>query len=181
MYCQASSKKIITLGIEQQNNPASHQLGEKYGELGIVKYVDSSYAGDLENKKLITRYCFFFGRAIITWYSKQQYTVSIFISKAKYVAISQCIRENVQIQQFLNKLLPENAVREMKMLSDNEISLTLTKNPKSQNQTKYIDVIYHYIHKLINDRELAIEQIKKSAMLADGLIKTFPIGSFKKY
>lgn len=81
----------------------------------------------------------------------------------------------------MNKLLPENAVREMKMLSDNEISLTLTKNPKSQNQTKYIDVMYYYIHKLINDRELAIEWIKKPAMLADGLIKTFSIGSFKKH
>lgn len=67
------------------------------------------------------------------------------------------------------------------MLSDNKISLTLTKNSKSQNQTKYIDVMYHYIHRLINDEELAIEWIKKPAMLADGLIKTFTIGSFKKH
>lgn len=31
------------------------------------------------------------------------------------------------------------------MLDDNEISLTLTKDQKSQNRTKHIDIIYYYI------------------------------------
>ena len=43
------------------------------------------------------------------------------------------------------------------MLSDNKTSLTLTKDPKSQNQIKYIDVIYHHLRGLVEDRELTIE------------------------
>lgn len=42
------------------------------------------------------------------------------------------------------------------MLNNNETSLTLTKDLKSQNQTKYIDIIHHHICKLVEDRKLAI-------------------------
>lgn len=45
----------------------------------------------------------------------------------------------------------------MKILGDNEINFTLTKNPESQNQTKYINVIYHHIRGLVEDGELEIE------------------------
>ena len=40
----------------------------------------------------------------------------------------------------LDKLLPEQAVRKMEMLDDNKTSLTLIKDPVSQNRTKHIDV-----------------------------------------
>ena len=39
-----------------------------------------------------------------------------------------------------DKLLPEQAVRKMEMLDDNKTSLTLTRDPVSQNRTKHIDV-----------------------------------------
>ena len=37
---------------------------------GVVGYIDSNYADNLEAKKLIIGYCFFFSKVIITWYSK---------------------------------------------------------------------------------------------------------------
>ena len=43
----------------------------KYREMGVMGYADSSYADDIEDKKSITGYCFFFDRDIITWCSKQ--------------------------------------------------------------------------------------------------------------
>ena len=39
-----------------------------------------------------------------------------------------------------DKLLPKQAVRKMEMLDNNKTSLTLTRDPVSQNRTKYIDV-----------------------------------------
>ena len=156
-------------------------MSGRYEELGMVGYADSSYGGDLENKKSITGYCFFFGGAIVTWCSKQQRTVSTSTSEVKYVAVSQGAREGVWIQQFLNKLLPENVVREIKMLGDNETNLTLTKYPKSQNRTKHIDVMHHHVHELEEDGELAIDWIEISAMLADGLTKALPAASFKRH
>lgn len=81
----------------------------------------------------------------------------------------------------MNKFLPENAVREIKMLGDNKISLTLTKNLESQNQIKLINIMYHHIRKLVEDRELAIEWIESSVILANSLTKALFTGLFKKY
>lgn len=61
---------------------------EKYGLMGIVGYANNSYAGDPEDKKSITRYCFFLSKKIVTWYIRQQQIVSTSISKLKYVAVS---------------------------------------------------------------------------------------------
>lgn len=61
------------------------------------------------------------------------------------------------------------------------MSLTLTKDPMSQNQTKYINVMHHHICGLIEDRKLAIDWIESFAMLADVLIKVLSIAFFKKH
>lgn len=81
-------KKTISLAIKWENNPTSHWSSKRYKQLGVVGYVDSNYVKNLEEKKSITRYWFFLGRVIVTWYNKQQRTVSISILEAKYVAVS---------------------------------------------------------------------------------------------
>lgn len=43
------------------------------------------------------------------------------------------------------------------MLSDNKTSFTLTKNPKSQNCIKHINVMHYHIQELVENGELAIE------------------------
>lgn len=72
-------------------------------------------------------------------------------------------------------------VREIKILNDNKTSLILTKNPKSQNQIKNIEVMHYYIRKLIKDGKLPIDLIESSRMLADGLTKTLSTAPFKRH
>lgn len=80
-------------------------------------------------------------------------------SEAKYVAISHGARDAVWIRRFLNELLSEQAVRKMEMLGDNETSLTLMKDPESQNRTKHINVMHQHIRRLVENGELGIEWI----------------------
>ena len=67
------------------------------------------------------------------------------------------------------------------MLGNNETSLTLIKDPESQNQMKYINVMYYHIHGLVEDGELAIKWIKNSAILVDSLMKALSAEPFKKH
>lgn len=67
------------------------------------------------------------------------------------------------------------------MLNNNEISLTLTKNLKSQNQTKYINILDHHICKLIEIKKLTINLIKSFKMPVNDIIKVFFTISLKKY
>lgn len=57
----------------------------------------------------------------------------------------------------------------------------MTKNAESQHWTKYIDVQYHYIRELVNERKLTIEWIPGSKILADEMTKTLPTETFRKY
>ena len=66
-------------------------------------------------------------------------------------------RESVWIRRFLNELLSEQAIRKMEILGDNETSLTLTRDPESQNCTKHINVIYHYVQELVENGKLTIK------------------------
>ena len=103
------------------------------------------------------------------------------ISEAKYLAISHGARERVLVQRFLNKLFPEQAIRRIEMLGNNKMSLTLTKDPESQNRTKHINVIHYYMRGLVEDEELGIKWISSSSMLANGLTKALSTGLFKRH
>lgn len=65
--------------------------------------------------------------------------------EVKYMAMSYGVLERVWIQKFLNELLSEETTKKIEMLRDNKISLTLTKDPESQNGIKCINVIYHHV------------------------------------
>lgn len=69
----------------------------------------------------------------------------------------------------------------MNMLEDNEMSLILTKDPKSQNRIKYINVIYYHVRKLVEKKELLMKQIPNAKMLVNSLMKTLPAKPFRKY
>lgn len=66
-------------------------------------------------------------------------------------------RKSICIQRFLNKLLPEQAVRKMKIPRDKKTSFILTRDLESQNCTKHINVIYHQIQGLVEDGEPRIQ------------------------
>ena len=90
-------------------------------------------------------------------------------------------REGVWIQKFLNKLLSEQTVKRIEILSDNKISFTLIKDLESQNCTKHIDVMYYHVRGLVQDGELGIKWISNSSIFADGLIKVLITRFFKGY
>lgn len=57
----------------------------------------------------------------------------------------------------------------------------MTKNPESQNQTKYSNVMYYYVRGLVKEGELSVEYIFNLMILIDGLTKALPTKWFKKH
>lgn len=165
---------MSTLGIVQRKNSVGHRDNEsKYRPYGVVDYADSNYARDIDNQKSIIGYYFFLGGVITTWYSKRQQTISILTSKAKHVAMSHGAKEGVWIWRFLNELFPEQTVRKIQMLGDNETGITLIKDSESQNHIKHIDVMHDHMRGFMEDKELGIEQISNFSMIAIALQKLY--------
>lgn len=68
----------------------------------------------------------------------------------------------------------------MEKLGDNKTSFTLTKDSKSQNYIKYMDMMHHYILELVEKGKLGVEWIHGSSMLVNGLTKALLTGFFEK-
>ena len=122
----------------------------------LIRYMDSNFNGDQTDQKLVMGYCFFLNRAVILWSSKKQKTVSTSTTKAEYIALGHATREVVRIRRFINKMKIE-VVEDLTLFGDNKISITLTKNAKSQHQIKHIDIQHYYIRELVNKREFTIK------------------------
>lgn len=147
----------------------------------LIGYANSNYAGDPKNRKLVMGYYFFIHRALVSQCNKKQHIISTSTTKAEYIILGHAACESVQIRQFLNKLEIADLISACVLHGDNETSIILTKNAKSQARTKHINMQYHYIRELIADKKVIIEQICNTSMLVDGFTKALSVDSFRQY
>nr|GFB28092.1 Gag-Pol polyprotein [Tanacetum cinerariifolium] len=71
----------------------------------IVKgYVDSNYAGDLDESKLTTGYMFTLSGGTVSWVSKLQSVVVMSTTEAEYVAGAQANKETIWLKMLLEGL-----------------------------------------------------------------------------
>ena len=144
----------------------------------LIRFRDSSYAGNLEDRKSVMGYYYFIKRAILFWWSKNQRLVSISTTKAKYIAFGHAIWETIWLRRFINKLQVFEPINYITLHKDNKISIMLTKNTESQYQIKYIDIQHWYIQELMDKRELELSWICSSSILADKFTKALSIDIF---
>jgi hypothetical protein len=109
-----------------------------YPENGIVAYVDSDYAGDMDNRKSITGYLIFLHDVPVAWKSKQQGGVTLSSSEAEYFAISEVAMELKLLKMILEFLTIDPGIP-MKVYVDNIGTIHLANNASSGTRTKHID------------------------------------------
>ncbi|KAH9688510.1 hypothetical protein KPL70_015142 [Citrus sinensis] len=71
---------------------------------GVIGYVDSDYAGDLDKRRSTTGYVFTFAGGPISWKSTLQSTVALSTTEAEYMAITEAIKEAIWLQGLLENL-----------------------------------------------------------------------------
>jgi hypothetical protein len=133
-------------------------------------YCDSDYAEDEIDRRSITGYAFILSGAAISWASRKQPTVAHSSTEAEYMAASDAAKEAVWWRSFLSSLgYPmDNATS---ILSDNQGSIALSKNPEGHRKVKHIDVRHHYIREKVADGTLTLDYVSTSQMAADVLTK----------
>ena len=66
------------------------------------------------------------------------------------------------------------------LFGDNKGSNALTANPEHHSRTKHIDIKYHYIRQLVEDKEVDIQYIPTAEMAADILTKPLNASAFER-
>ncbi|GKG31313.1 hypothetical protein Tco_0423801 [Tanacetum coccineum] len=75
---------------------------------GVVGYVDSDYAGDLDARKSLSSYIFSHCGSAISWYSSLQAIIALATTEAEYISSTEGVKEAIWLQGMVNELgLPQ--------------------------------------------------------------------------
>ena len=148
----------------------------KTGE-GLVGYVDSDYAADLDKRRSLTGYVFTVGGCAVSWRATLQTVVAQSTTEAEYMAIAEACRESVWLKGLFTELCGDDSC--ITLFCDSQSAIYLTKDQMFHERTKHIDIKYHYVRDVIAQGKLKVSKISTHDNPADMLTKPVPVAKFE--
>jgi hypothetical protein len=139
----------------------------------LIGYTDADYGG-IQDQHSISATLFLLGGGPISWSSKRQRVVVTSTVESEYIALCSGAKTGVWIRRLLHELNYGHYTSEsgaIRILGDNQGSLSLANNPENHQRTKHIDIQYHYTRELVESGAIVIEYCPTGLMLADILTK----------
>ncbi|MCO5556229.1 hypothetical protein L7F22_009775 [Adiantum nelumboides] len=140
------------------------------GKLSVVGYTDADYAGDLDKWRSTSSYLYTFAGGAISWLSRLQSCVTLSTTEAEYVAASEACKEAIGLTRLVGDL---GIVREIPVLHcDSQSAIQLARNLVFHAKTKHVDVRYHFIREVLEDKPLQLVKVYTDDNPADLLTKS---------
>jgi phosphoribosyl-AMP cyclohydrolase len=141
--------------------------------LDIHGFVDANWAGDMDRRRSTSGYEFnLFGGAII-WMRKRHIVVALSTTEVEYMETTHASKEAVWLQRLCSGIgLVQQAVR---LDCDSESAIFLAKNLVYHSKTKHIDVQYHFVKDMVEEKKVLLEKVDTLKNVADSLTKSVSI------
>jgi len=156
--------------------------GIRYKQRGgqdLVGFVDSDYAGDVDDRKSTSGYVFLLGGGAVSWASKKQPIVTLSTTEAEYVAAAYGACQAVWMRNVLREL--GSSQQEGTLLyCDNSSTIKLSKNPVLHGRSKHIDVRFHFLRELVNEGVIKLVYCSTHSQLSDIMTKAIKFETFDK-
>ncbi|CAL5374326.1 unnamed protein product [Camellia sinensis] len=151
---------------------ADYTLCYQSSDLHLVGYCDADWGGDLDERKSTSGYAFMLSDGAISWSSKKQSCIALSTMEAEFVACSSAVQEAVWLRRFLQHLdVVTHTSDPVTIHCDSMAALAYAKDPKYHGRTKHIDVRFIFIRDILAQKEVILEHIPTSRMVADPLTK----------
>ncbi|GJY31895.1 hypothetical protein Tco_0415390 [Tanacetum coccineum] len=149
-------------------------------ELKVSCYADASFQTNKDDTKSQTGYVFVLNGGAVDWKSAKQITTDMSSTEVEYIAAAEASIEAVWMRKFidgLGEVVPSNK-RPMEMLCDNEPAIAIAADPGILKGARHFQRKYHYIHKVIQEREIFLKKVYTDDNVADPFTKPM---SFNKH
>lgn len=143
----------------------------------LQAYTDADMAGDLDNRKSTSGYLFTFSGGAISWQSKLQKCVALSTTEAEYIAAVEAGKEMIWLKRFLQEL--DLKQDEYFVKCDNQSTIDLSKNAMYHARTKHIDVRYHWLRDVIEEKHMKLVKVHTNKNGADMLTKIVPVSKIE--
>jgi hypothetical protein len=148
----------------------------KTGE-GLVGYVDSDFAADLDKRRSLTGYVFTVGGCAVSWKATLQSVVAQSTTEAEYIAINEACKESVWLKGLYAELCGDDSC--INLFSDSQSAIYLTKDQMFHERTKHIDIKYHYVRDIVAQGKLKVCKISTHDNPADMMTKPVHVSKFE--
>ena len=131
-----------------------------------VRFSDTDWAGDLDDRKSTSGYMFRLSGAAISWRSKKQAYVALSTAEAEYIALASAAKAAVWVRQLLTDLR-SNQEEATRIYEDKESAICLAKNPQFHGRAKHIGIKYHFVREQVENGNVELsyclgrEQLRK--------------------
>ena len=147
------------------------ELSLCYGEqdMSVRGYVDSDYAGSVDSRKSTSGYVFTLAGGLVSWASRIQPCVSLSTTEGEYMAATEATKEALWLSRLVGDL--GMAVDAPMLHSDSQSAIALARNPVFHAKTKHIEVRYHFIREVLEDKRIQLVKVHTDDNPADLLTK----------
>jgi hypothetical protein len=116
---------------------------------GLVGYVDSDFADDLDRRRSLTGYVFTIGGCAVSWRACLQPTVAQSTTEVGYITVCDACKEAVWLKGLYVELSGDTSY--IDLFCDSQSAIYLIKYQMFHERTKHIDVKYHYVREVMAD------------------------------
>jgi hypothetical protein len=136
-------------GLCYQGRPGLDRVVDIHG------FVDADWAGDLDRRRSTSGYVFNLFGGAISWMRKRQAVVALSTTEAECMATTDAGKEAVWLQILCSGI---GLVQQtMRLDCDSQSAIFLAKNPTYHSNTKHIDVQYHFVRDMVEEKKVLLE------------------------
>jgi hypothetical protein len=141
-------------------------------------WVDADFANDPEQARSISGFGIKMCNGPVVWYSKKQSTTALSTAEAEYIAACMCAKIVTWLRQLLADLGHPQLTSTI-LHEDNQSCIALAINPQVNQKTAHIQVKFHYVQEMVENKTIKMEYCKSLDQVADIFTKGLPRVQFQ--
>jgi hypothetical protein len=112
----------------------------------------------------------------ISWMGKREVVVALSTTEAEYMAATHARKEYIWLQRLCSGT---GLVQQVVILDcDSQRAIFLAKTPAYHSKTKHIDVQYHFVRDMVEEKKVLLEKVDTLKNVADSLTKSLSTKTF---
>lgn len=139
----------------------------------ILGYTDADYANYVIDRKSYSGYVFKLSGAAVSWRSQKQRPVVLSSTEAEYVALNEAAKEAMYLRGLMGELGLDK-MQDIVVSTTNQGAKSLAEHSVYRSRTKHIEVKWHYVRNLLNEKLIKLNYLPTEIMPADILTKPLP-------
>lgn len=142
----------------------------------VFGFTNADFAGHPDCRKSTLGYVFTFTGGTVSWISRLQKCVALSTTEAEYVAATEACKEALWLMRLVEELGIEAKIPVLHC--DSQSAIMLARNPVFHAKTKHIEVKYHFIRSVLEDKAIELVKVHTDDNSADLLTKSLPAERF---